>query len=165
MRKPLVTLGISKLGQESSYGPTTVCMCFCIFLWECVCVCGYVCMCVCVMICVLQVSVRVLPPFLWFKRSLGCHYGIITVSVWLMARSRALIVHSLYHSSSATTPPSILLSGLCSAMTISEWQHLPHWIWRLYLQLVCTPFPAGSIKGPIWCRGRLVVKNSQGHFM
>lgn len=36
--------------------------------------------CVCAVICVLHVSARVLQPSLQFKHSLGCHYGLITVS-------------------------------------------------------------------------------------
>ena len=85
-RKPLLTLG--------KVSGTRIWVCF----WAC-----KPCVClrrksVCALICVLHVSARVLQPSLWFKHSLGSHYGLITVSVWLMARGRALIVLSLNHT-------------------------------------------------------------------
>lgn len=62
---PFSLLGRSAgLGSEFAFEPKN-----CVFI------------CVCALICVLHVSVQVLQPSLWFKHSLGCHYGLITVSV------------------------------------------------------------------------------------
>lgn len=74
---------------------------------------------VCVLICVLHVSVQILQPSLRFKHSLGCHYGLITMSVWLMAGGRPLIALSLNYSTYATTLP-MCLSSLAMSSSITR---------------------------------------------
>lgn len=116
--------------------------------------------CVCALICVLHVSVRVLQPSLQFKHSLGCHYGLITVSVWLMARGPALIVLSLNYSTLETTLPTIPPPALAFCHG-HLWRQRPLcWMWRLHRQLAFVLHPAGSLKGKSWVKGwRLEVKD------
>lgn len=85
-------------------------------------------------------GVQVLQPSLCFKHSPGCHYGLITMSVWLMIQGTTLIVLS----NCATTIPTILLSWLepCLKVVVAL-----QWMWRLYMQLIKRVVPpAGNIK-------------------
>lgn len=139
-----------KLGREPGFECWTACVCMDEGERQCV----------CALICVLHVSVRVLQPSLQFKHSLGCHYGLITMSVWLMVRGRALIVLSLKYSTLETTLPTILPPALAFCHGHLWRQRPPRWMWRLHRQLAFVLHPAGSLKGESWVKGwRLEVKD------
>lgn len=100
---------------------------------------------------------KVLQPSLWFKHSLGCHYGLITVSVWLMVRGRAVIVLSLNYSTPATPLPTTPLPVLAlpwPAPTTLE----------VKVILACALSPTVNIRELIWRWWRLEVRDPKGHF-